>query len=107
MVIHNIRLAKQSTVGDVINVLKTKVSTDLSYYFIFFWHFEISRYKEMVDRLLEFIQYLVFLKQVELSRSDAELRLLEVFYHKIYKVFAACWIIIIFTIIIILYPDSV
>ncbi|PON82403.1 Ubiquitinyl hydrolase [Trema orientale] len=48
VVIHNIRLPKQSTVGDVINVLKTKV---------------------------------------ELSRPDAELRLLEVFYHKIYKIF--------------------
>uniref|UniRef100_A0A7C9CRZ2 ubiquitinyl hydrolase 1 n=1 Tax=Opuntia streptacantha TaxID=393608 RepID=A0A7C9CRZ2_OPUST len=48
VVIHNIRLPKQSTVGDVINELKTKV---------------------------------------ELSRPDAELRLLEVFYHKIYKIF--------------------
>lgn len=48
MVIHNIRLPKQSTVGDVINELKTKV---------------------------------------ELSRPDAEVRLLEVFYHKIYKIF--------------------
>ncbi|KAL5545633.1 hypothetical protein UlMin_005320 [Ulmus minor] len=46
--IHNIRLPKQSTVGDVIDVLKSKV---------------------------------------ELSRPDAELRLLEVFYHKIYKIF--------------------
>ncbi|CAN8298447.1 unnamed protein product [Cochlearia groenlandica] len=50
VVIHNIRLPKQSTVGDVINELKTKV---------------------------------------ELSRPDAELRLLEVFYHKIYKIFPA------------------
>ncbi|XP_010557963.1 PREDICTED: ubiquitin carboxyl-terminal hydrolase 12-like [Tarenaya hassleriana] len=48
VVIHNIRLPKQSTVGDVINELKTKV---------------------------------------ELSHPDAELRLLEVFYHKIYKIF--------------------
>ncbi|CAN8237138.1 unnamed protein product [Cochlearia groenlandica] len=48
VVIHNIRLPKQSTVGDVINDLKTKV---------------------------------------ELSQPDAELRLLEVFYHKIYKIF--------------------
>ncbi|XP_074282078.1 ubiquitin C-terminal hydrolase 12 isoform X1 [Silene latifolia] len=48
VVIHNVRLPKQSTVGDVINELKTKV---------------------------------------ELSRPDAELRLLEVFYHKIYKIF--------------------
>ncbi|KAJ0087958.1 hypothetical protein Patl1_32831 [Pistacia atlantica] len=47
VVIHNIRLPKQSTVGDVINELKTKV---------------------------------------ELSHPDAELRLLEVFYHKIYKI---------------------
>jgi ubiquitin carboxyl-terminal hydrolase 7 len=47
VVIHNIRLPKQSTVGDVINVLKTKV---------------------------------------ELSHPNAEIRLLEVFYHKIYKV---------------------
>ncbi|XP_068341634.1 ubiquitin C-terminal hydrolase 12-like isoform X1 [Pyrus communis] len=52
VVIHNIRLPKQSTVGDgtmgdVINVLKTKV---------------------------------------ELSHPNAELRLLEVFYHKIYKI---------------------
>ncbi|KAK9699295.1 hypothetical protein RND81_08G165600 [Saponaria officinalis] len=49
VVIHNIRLPKQSTVGDVINELKTKV---------------------------------------ELSHPDAELRLLEVFYHKIYKIFS-------------------
>ncbi|XP_021721291.1 ubiquitin carboxyl-terminal hydrolase 13-like isoform X1 [Chenopodium quinoa] len=48
VVIHNIRLPKQSTVGDVIDELKTKV---------------------------------------DLSHPDAELRLLEVFYHKIYKIF--------------------
>ncbi|XP_056171641.1 ubiquitin C-terminal hydrolase 12-like isoform X3 [Syzygium oleosum] len=48
VVIHHIRLPKQSTVGDVINELKTKAN---------------------------------------LSRPDAELRLLEVFYHKIYKIF--------------------
>ncbi|XP_041999988.1 ubiquitin C-terminal hydrolase 12-like isoform X1 [Salvia splendens] len=48
VVIHTIRLPKQSTVGDVINDLKSKV---------------------------------------ELSHPDAELRLLEVFYHKIYKIF--------------------
>ncbi|KAI3748479.1 hypothetical protein L6452_11570 [Arctium lappa] len=48
VVIHTIRLPKQSTVGDVISDLKTKV---------------------------------------ELSHRDAELRLLEVFYHKIYKIF--------------------
>ncbi|KAK9122991.1 hypothetical protein Sjap_012593 [Stephania japonica] len=48
VVIHTSRLPKQSTVGDVINDLKTKV---------------------------------------ELSHPDAELRLLEVFYHKIYKIF--------------------
>ncbi|RVW29480.1 Ubiquitin carboxyl-terminal hydrolase 12 [Vitis vinifera] len=47
VVIHTIRLPKQSTVGDVINDLKSKV---------------------------------------ELSHPNAELRLLEVFYHKIYKV---------------------
>ncbi|MBA0607912.1 hypothetical protein Godav_020175 [Gossypium davidsonii] len=47
VVIHNIRLPKQSTIGDVIDELKTKV---------------------------------------ELSHPNAELRLLEVFYHKIYKV---------------------
>ncbi|MFS7989857.1 putative ubiquitinyl hydrolase 1 [Helianthus anomalus] len=47
-VIHNIRLPKQSTVGDVLDELKTKV---------------------------------------ELSHKDAELRLIEVFVHKIYKVF--------------------
>ncbi|XP_039043952.1 ubiquitin carboxyl-terminal hydrolase 13-like [Hibiscus syriacus] len=46
--IHTIKLPKQSTVGDVINDLKTKV---------------------------------------ELSHPDAELRLFEVFYHKIYKIF--------------------
>ncbi|XP_048426479.1 ubiquitin C-terminal hydrolase 12-like [Pyrus x bretschneideri] len=46
--IHSIRLPKQSTVGDLINVLKTKV---------------------------------------ELSHPNAELRLLEIFYHKIYKIF--------------------
>ncbi|XP_060186405.1 ubiquitin C-terminal hydrolase 13-like isoform X3 [Lycium barbarum] len=46
--IHTIRLPKQSTVGDVLNHLKTKV---------------------------------------ELSHPEAELRLLEVFYHKIYKIF--------------------
>ncbi|KAJ8756255.1 hypothetical protein K2173_025067 [Erythroxylum novogranatense] len=48
IVIHTIRLPKQSTVGDVINDLKTKE---------------------------------------ELSHPNAELRLLEVFYHKIYKIF--------------------
>ncbi|KAK9129007.1 hypothetical protein Syun_017804 [Stephania yunnanensis] len=48
VVIHSIRLPKQSTVGDVLNDLKTKV---------------------------------------ELSHPNAELRLLEVFYHKIYKIF--------------------
>ncbi|KAJ9159658.1 hypothetical protein P3X46_025145 [Hevea brasiliensis] len=47
VVIHTIRLPKQSTVGDVINDLKAKV---------------------------------------ELSHPSAELRLLEVFYHKIYKI---------------------
>ncbi|XP_022851790.1 ubiquitin carboxyl-terminal hydrolase 12-like [Olea europaea var. sylvestris] len=47
-VILNIRLPKQSTVGDVLNEIKTKV---------------------------------------ELSHPNAELRLLEVFYHKIYKIF--------------------
>ncbi|XP_051150225.1 ubiquitin C-terminal hydrolase 12 isoform X2 [Andrographis paniculata] len=47
-VILNIRLPKQSTVGDVLNDIKTKVN---------------------------------------LSHPNAELRLLEVFYHKIYKVF--------------------
>ncbi|KAJ3697580.1 hypothetical protein LUZ61_001285 [Rhynchospora tenuis] len=48
VVSHSIRLPKNSTVGDVINDLKSKV---------------------------------------ELSRPDAELRLLEGFYHKIYKIF--------------------
>ncbi|KAI7751498.1 hypothetical protein M8C21_022572, partial [Ambrosia artemisiifolia] len=48
VVMHTIRLPKQSTVGDVMNNLKTKV---------------------------------------ELSHKDAELRLLEVFCHKIYKTF--------------------
>ncbi|CAN8269436.1 unnamed protein product [Cochlearia groenlandica] len=48
VVIHNIRLPKQSTVEDVIKELKTRV---------------------------------------ELSHQDAELRLLEVFSHKIYKIF--------------------
>ncbi|KAK4778356.1 hypothetical protein SAY87_018543 [Trapa incisa] len=47
--IHTIRLPKHSTVGDVLNDLKTKV---------------------------------------ELSHPNAELRLLEVFYHKIYKIFS-------------------
>ncbi|XP_078435308.1 ubiquitin C-terminal hydrolase 13-like isoform X2 [Wolffia australiana] len=47
-VIHSIRLPKNSTVGDVLADLKTKV---------------------------------------DLSHPDAELRLLEVFYHKIYKIF--------------------
>nr|XP_024389477.1 ubiquitin carboxyl-terminal hydrolase 12-like isoform X2 [Physcomitrium patens] len=46
--VHNIRLPKQSTVGDVVNELKGKV---------------------------------------ELSSPKAELRILEVFYHKIYKIF--------------------
>lgn len=46
--VHNIRLPKQSTVGDVVNELKGKV---------------------------------------ELSSPRAELRILEVFYHKIYKIF--------------------
>ncbi|XP_020690617.1 ubiquitin carboxyl-terminal hydrolase 12 [Dendrobium catenatum] len=48
IIIHTIRLPKNSIVGDVINDLKTKV---------------------------------------ELSNANAELRLLEVFYHKIYKIF--------------------
>ncbi|XP_030549140.1 ubiquitin C-terminal hydrolase 12-like [Rhodamnia argentea] len=48
VVIHSIRLPKQSTVGDVINDLKSKV---------------------------------------DLSHPSTELRLLEVFYHKIYKIF--------------------
>ncbi|KAL7225836.1 hypothetical protein ACSBR1_021067 [Camellia fascicularis] len=48
VVIHTIRLPRQSTVGDVLDELKTKA---------------------------------------ELSHPDAELRLLEVFYHKIYKIF--------------------
>ncbi|KAG2631787.1 hypothetical protein PVAP13_2NG047900 [Panicum virgatum] len=47
--VHSIRLPKNSTVGDVLNDIKSKV---------------------------------------ELSHPNAELRLLEVFYHKIYKVFA-------------------
>ncbi|KAI3906979.1 hypothetical protein MKW92_023595 [Papaver armeniacum] len=46
-VVHSIRLRKQSTVGDLIDVLKTKV---------------------------------------ELSHPNAELRLLKLFYHKIYKI---------------------
>jgi len=46
--VHSIRLPKQSTVGDVINELKTKV---------------------------------------ELSNPNADIRVLEVFYHKIYKIF--------------------
>jgi ubiquitin carboxyl-terminal hydrolase 7 len=45
--VHSIRLPKNSTVGDVLNDIKSKV---------------------------------------ELSHPNAELRLLEVFYHKIYKV---------------------
>ncbi|CAD6270085.1 unnamed protein product [Miscanthus lutarioriparius] len=48
VVIHSIRLPRNSTISDVITDLKTKV---------------------------------------ELSNPDAELRLLEVFYHKIYKIF--------------------
>ncbi|KAL4560643.1 hypothetical protein LXL04_032796 [Taraxacum kok-saghyz] len=48
-VIHNFRLPKERTVGDVLNDLTTKV---------------------------------------ELSHPNAELRLLEVFYHKIYKIFS-------------------
>ena len=46
--VHNIRLPKQSTVGDVFNELKTRV---------------------------------------ELSSPNADIRLLQVFYHKIYKIF--------------------
>nr|XP_043617899.1 ubiquitin C-terminal hydrolase 13-like [Erigeron canadensis]XP_043617900.1 ubiquitin C-terminal hydrolase 13-like [Erigeron canadensis] len=48
VLVHTISLPKESTVGDLINNLKTKV---------------------------------------ELSNQDAELRLVEVFYHKIYKIF--------------------
>ncbi|KAG9160409.1 hypothetical protein Leryth_008815 [Lithospermum erythrorhizon] len=48
VVIHNVRLPKESTVGDVLNEIKSKV---------------------------------------EVSHPNAELRLLEVFYHKIYKIF--------------------
>ncbi|CAH8348830.1 unnamed protein product [Eruca vesicaria subsp. sativa] len=50
VIIHTIRLPKQSTIGDVVNELKTKV---------------------------------------ELSHQDAELRLLEVYSHKIYKIFSS------------------
>ncbi|KAF3653644.1 Ubiquitin carboxyl-terminal hydrolase 12 [Capsicum annuum] len=46
--IYTVRSPKQSTLGDVLNAMKT---------------------------------------EVELSRPDAELRLLEIFYHKIYKIF--------------------
>ncbi|KAJ1697085.1 hypothetical protein LUZ63_005597 [Rhynchospora breviuscula] len=48
VVSHSIRLSKNSTVGDMMNCLKSKV---------------------------------------ELCRPDAELRMVEVFYHKIYKIF--------------------
>ncbi|KAK3017522.1 hypothetical protein RJ639_007459 [Escallonia herrerae] len=64
VVIHNIRLPKQSTVGDVLNELKTKAS--------------INTVKSCKCRIGA---------KVELSHPDAELRLLEVFYHKIYKIF--------------------
>nr|VDD20705.1 unnamed protein product [Brassica rapa] len=73
VVIHNIRLPKQSTVGDVINELKTKVK--LLVYFL--------NYKFDVMR----VNLRLCLIQVELSHPDAELRILEVFYHKIYKIF--------------------
>ena len=86
MVIHNIRLPKQSTVGDVINELKTKVVQ-------YTWNLVcsiiacicVSHIKGFLLRIL--FRMIACLKhQVELSHPDAELRLLEVFYHKIYKV---------------------
>lgn len=69
--IHTIRLPKQSTVGDVINDLKSKVTLAA------FHTFSLS---------LSLSSLCLILEQVELSHPNAELRLLEVFYHKIYKV---------------------
>ncbi|KAK3004826.1 hypothetical protein RJ639_019490, partial [Escallonia herrerae] len=83
VIIHTIRLPKQSTVGDVINDLKTKVTSTsvlLS-----------NKLRNYLVKLLEFLKncssFWCMVEQVELSHPSAELRLLEVFYHKIYKIF--------------------
>ncbi|KAK4784849.1 hypothetical protein SAY86_019217 [Trapa natans] len=112
--IHTIRLPKHSTVGDVLNDLKTKVafrffSFLFSFYkeqIISFFSFPVSSSPSLLCKWFEFsflcIQYHLLLEcnfsnnkryfkitsQVELSHPNAELRLLEVFYHKIYKIFS-------------------
>lgn len=68
---HNIRLPKQSTVGDVIHELSKKVISIAVYTYTF----------NCVKRA----DVLCILK-VELSNPQAELRILEVFHNKIYKV---------------------
>lgn len=99
VVIHTIRLPKQSTVGDVINDLKMKVilqffafqhwtcdsNFNQSYFLIpivAIYQIHMHQKKEFKKKKL----LRLYLEQVELSHPNAELRLLEVFYHKIYKV---------------------
>lgn len=103
VVIHTIRLPKQSTVGDVISDLKTKVTPTA------FYDFKLNSESPLFNLLRVFLSALTvfyrprsftflhfrqeinsclwhIMEQVELSNPSAELRLLEVFYHKIYKV---------------------
>lgn len=100
VVIHTIRLPKQSTVGDVINDLKMKVilqffafqnwTCDSNFNQSYFLIPIVAIYQIHMHQKKEFKKKIcllrLYLEQVELSHPNAELRLLEVFYHKIYKV---------------------
>ncbi|KAL6499702.1 ubiquitin carboxyl-terminal hydrolase 13 [Orobanche gracilis] len=74
MDIHNVRVPKEGTVGDILDELRLKMTILLiviptlyhSFLLLFKWH---------------------NVTQAELSRPEAELRLLEVFSHRIYKIF--------------------
>ena len=107
VVVHSIRLPRNSTISDVITDLKTKVITNLSQFtqllsfssILIEFEYDVSASLLHNDHtyLLQY-PFLFRLKhvynshlnvqQVELSNPDTELRLLEVFYHKIYKVCA-------------------
>jgi hypothetical protein len=118
VVIHTIRLPKQSTVGDVINDLKTKVilqffafqnwmsdsiiigtviikititciprpSENIYFLTVLSPLLLFTKFACIVKRIKKKKNYCCVFEQVELSHPNAELRLLEVFYHKIYKV---------------------
>ncbi|GER31693.1 ubiquitin carboxyl-terminal hydrolase [Striga asiatica] len=70
--IHNIRVPKEGTVNDVLDDLKLKVIAGTG--------------KNDVHNVASLIK-LHNVAQVELSHPEAELRLLEVFSHRIYKIF--------------------